>query len=807
MAAASWRRTPTSTWSWSSDAPRSSGQRLRQIAEQLWYPLWDSGANVDHSVRSMPEMLSAAEADLRVASGLLDVRHLAGDPNLTLRLRTTMLAQWRRHARERLPELRKLVRSRHDLMGELAHESVPDLKEAEGGLRDATVLKSLVATWLVDVPHVELERSRLALLDVRDLVHEIAGPGHRPDRPGAVARAGRRARRQPGSQLEGADARAAQVHVRELGRRITHLSRLTWRRVDDVLARPAHVGARRPSLTPLAEGVALAANEVVLDRRARPAEDPALLLRAAAEAAERDVVLAPPTAARLARECAPLPDPWPAEARQLLVRLLASGRGLLGTWETLEETGALAQILPEWERIRLLPHASAIHRFTVDRHVVETCIEASGLIRQVARADVLMVAALLHDIGKGSLTEHSVAGEPIARSIATRMGFDAAGVELVALLVRWHLLLAETATTRDPDDPATVEAVASRLGSAEALDLLTVLTEADARAASPKAWSSWRSGLILDLARRTRAALTSGAALVAAWSTTRSPCPSEVRRGGVSVTVEPVVDGARVTVIAPDRVGLLADVAAMFALQRIAIRAARVWSQDQYGVSVWEIADEHVDAAVLRQRYDAIREGRLDPAPRLAPPAAQALDPTVVVRPEASAQATVLEVRAADRPGVVYLVCADAGPSRRHGPLRPRRHPRPAGRRRVLPPGGRGGRTQRGAGGRGRPRRPARADELARPGPGGARRADRLGPVVVRPRPTLRIPCSPHSPTVSPTPSRTCAARAGCPRPTSTRPPGRSGSRCSRPTSPCPWSRSSWPRSRSARGARRSARR
>ena len=447
------------------------------------------------------------------------------------------------------------------------------------------------------------------------------------------------------------------MHVRELGRRITHLSRLTWRRVDDALARPAHVGVRRPSLTPLAEGVALAANEVVLDKRARPAEDPVLLLRAAAEAAERDVVLAPPTAARLARECPPLPDPWPAEARRLLVRLLASGRGLLGTWETLEETGALAQILPEWERIRLLPHASAIHRFTVDRHVVETCTEAAALIRQVARPDVLMVAALLHDIGKGSLTEHSVAGEPIARTIATRMGFDESGTDLIALLVRWHLLLAETATTRDPDDPATVDALASRLGSAEALDLLTVLTEADARAASPKAWSSWRSGLILDLSRRTRAALTSGAALPPV-SNDEVAVPKEVRRGGVSVTVEPVADGSRVTVIAPDRIGLLADIAAMLALQRIGVRAARVWSQDQYGVSFWEVAEEHVDPAVLRQRYEAIQEGRFDPAPRLAPPAGQDLAPTVVVRPEASAQATVLEVRAADRPGVVYLVCS-----------------------------------------------------------------------------------------------------------------------------------------------------
>ncbi|WP_051246972.1 [protein-PII] uridylyltransferase [Nocardioides halotolerans] len=637
----------------SDDAAGVDEQRLRDLAERLWYPLWDAGANVDHSVRSLPEMVSAAESDLRVASGLLDVRHLTGDPHLTLRLRTTMLAQWRREARERLPELHRLVRSRHQLMGELAHESVPDLKEAEGGIRDATVLKSLVATWLVDVPHVELERSRMALLDVRDLLHGLAGRATDRVAPELWTELGAAL----ASQLGSADARAAQVHVRTLGRRITHLSRLTWRRVDDVLARPARVGVRRPSLTPLAEGVALAAGEVVLDRRARPAEDPALLLRAAAAAAERDVVLAPPTAARLARECAPLPDPWPAEARRLLVRLLASGRGLLGTWETLEETGALGQILPEWERIRLLPHASAIHRFTVDRHVVETCIEAAGLIRRVARPDVLMVAALLHDIGKGSLTEHSVAGEPIARGIATRMGFDESGVELVALLVRWHLLLAETATTRDPDDPATVETLAARLGSTEALDLLTVLTEADARAASPKAWSSWRSGLVLDLSRRTRAALTSGAVLPPV-ANDEVPVPKEVRRGAISVTAEPVADGARVTVIAPDRVGLLADVAATFALQRIGVRAARAWSQDQYAVSFWEVAEEHVDGAVLRQRYDAIQEGRIDPAPRLAPRTDQELAPTVVVRPEASAQATVLEVRAADRPGVVYLVCA-----------------------------------------------------------------------------------------------------------------------------------------------------
>lgn len=625
------------------------GVDVGELAASVWYPLWDSGSAIDHSVRTLPEMVSAADGDLRVVLGLLDVRHLAGDPHLTLRLRTTMLAQWRRQALDRLPALQGLVRGRHRLMGELAHLSVPDLKEAEGGLRDATVLKALVATWLVDVPHVELEKSRLALLDVRDLLHASAGR--------AIDRIAPEAWDELAAGLGAPDARAAQVHVRELGRRITHLSRLTWRRVDDRLKRPATVGARRPSLTPLAPGVALSGGEVVLDRRARPADDSVLLLRAAAAAAAHDAVLAPATAARLARECAALPDPWPAEARQQLVRMLASGRSLLPVWETLEETGALAQVLPEWERIRLLPHASVIHRFTVDRHVVETCIEASSLIRRVARPDVLMVAALLHDIGKGSLTEHSVAGEPLARAIATRMGFEATAVAQIATLVRWHLLLAETATTRDPDDPATVELVASRIGDPGTMTLLTALTEADARATSPKAWSSWRSGLILDLARRVRAALDTGTALPSV-TTDEVPVPPEVRAGSLSLSVEPLDDGARVTAIALDRVGLLADVAALFALHRVPVRAARAWSQEQFGLSVWEVGDGQVDAAVLRQTYEAVREGRVDPGARLRPAAGRSLAPTVAVRPEASAQATVLEVRAEDRPGVLHLVCA-----------------------------------------------------------------------------------------------------------------------------------------------------
>ncbi len=625
---------------------------IGELAEQLWYPVWDAGHRLDHSVRSASEMAKAAADDLRVAMGLLDLRHLAGDQNLTLKLRTTLLAAWRRDARRRLPELATMREQRHRIAGELAHAAVPDVKEAQGGLRDAGILGALQMTWLVDASWPDLERTRQELLDVRDQVQTLAG------------RASDRIVPEMWGQLAGrlglVDAGAVQVHVRELGRRITHLSRLTWRRVDHVLARPQSVrGARRPELVRAARGVAVSRGEVVLDRSAGPAADPVLLLRAAAVAAERSLELAPATAARLARESASLPEPWPEEARSLLVRLLAAGRGLLSVWETLEETGALHLVLPEWAQLRALPHASVIHRFTVDRHVIETCIEASALIRDVSRPDLLMVAALLHDIGKGSTGDHSVVGEPVARAVATRLGFASSDVEVVALLVRRHLLLSETATTRDPEDPTTVAAVAALLPGPEHVDLLLALTEADARATAQKAWTSWRASLVRDLAARVRHSL----ACVPGEDPEQSgPADRVVTTPGASdrvvVEVSRVDDGSRVRVVAHDRLGLLADVAAALAMQRIQVRAARAWPHGGYGVSEWDTPEDQLDSRVLRERIRAAAEGRSDGRDRLARYAPVALAPVVVVQPSASQTATVLEVRTDDRLGVVHTVCA-----------------------------------------------------------------------------------------------------------------------------------------------------
>lgn len=624
-----------------------------ELATALWYPLWDSGWRLDHSVRSMGQMLEAA-GDLRVALGLLDARHLAGDPGLSLRLRTTMLADWRRQARTRLPELHALTTKRHATMGELAHVSVPDLKEAEGGLRDAGVLKALEASWLVDASTPALEAARMTLLDARDELHALTGR--------ASDRVAPEMWEPLAGRLDLAGAEAAQRHVRSLGRRIAHLSRLAWRRTDAVMARPSSERERRtPALTTLAPGIALSRGEVVLDRGAHLGDDPTLLLRAAAEAASRDVVLAPTTAARLVRDGADLPVPWPAAARDALVRLLASGPGLMPVWETLDETGALDRFLPEWEEIRLLPHASSIHRFTVDRHVVETCAEAGSLIRSVRRPDLLLVAAMLHDIGKGSLHDHSVAGEPVARRIVARMGFSDLDAEVVASLVRWHLLLATLATTRDPDDPATTAELLSHVPDTARLELLRALTEADARATSPAAWTSWRASLVDRLTARASAAL--GAEVSDPSAAAAVPIPDAVRReaGAVSVDITPQEIGATVTVVAADRVGLLADVAGALTALRVPVHAARAWGQvdadGEWGVSAWEVPDAYLDPAVVRDRIRRVAEGT-QRLPDHLPRCDDELPPIIEVRPVASRQSLVLEIRTSDRPGVIHLVLA-----------------------------------------------------------------------------------------------------------------------------------------------------
>ncbi|MFI9027190.1 [protein-PII] uridylyltransferase [Streptomyces sp. NPDC053560] len=489
---------------------RASAQEVAALADRLWYPLWDLGLDLDHSVRTLAEARRTARDDLKAQLGLLDARHLAGSADLTAALRTASFADWRESALKRLPELHALCLDRADRQGELQYLLEPDLKEARGGLRDVTALRAVAASWLADAPRAGLEEARGCLLDVRDALHLVTGR--------ATDRLALQEQDQVAAALGLLDADALLRQVYESARTISYAGDVTWREVGRVLrsrsVRPSLRGlisgrggrngrtAGRGERSPLAEGVVEHEGEVVLARTARPERDAVLPLRAAAAAAQAGLPLSPHAVRRLATVARPLPVPWPAEAREELLTLLGAGARTVPVWEALEAEGIITRLLPDWERVRCRPQRNAVHRWTVDRHLVETAVRASALTRRVHRPDLLLMAALLHDIGKGWPGDHSVSGETIARDVTARLGFDAKDTDVVATLVRHHLLLIETATRRDLDDPATIASVARVVGTAGTLELLHALTEADALATGPAAWSRWREGLVADLVRR-----------------------------------------------------------------------------------------------------------------------------------------------------------------------------------------------------------------------------------------------------------------------------------------------------------------
>ena len=637
--------------------PSVPEDRVREVAEAIWYPLWDRGIALDHSVRDTVQMREAALLDHRAATGMLDARPVAGDAGLVLALRSEVLTDWRRDARRRLAEVREAREARIARSGWLAHSAVPDLKESGGGLRDGVMMRALVATWLVDVPHGESEGLRSSLLDVRDALHEVSGrrlekldADHMID----VAR------------FLGRAPEDVELNTRNIGRRLAHLAALAWRRVDDILdARPTTITSSGPAITPLAEGVGRLDDEVIVMRDADPRDDPEVALRAASVAARARLPLGSSTATHLAETLGEMTAPWPASATRNVVDLLTAGPGLVPVWDELDYAGVIDHWLPEWADIRLRGSSSPVHRYTVDRHSIETCVKASEVLRTVDRPDLLAVGALLHDIGKGREGDHSEVGDPMAVEIAQRWGFSDADARTIGRLVRWHLLLPNIATRRDIEDPSTAANVAEIVGSAAFLDLLAALTQADARATGPSAWSSWRRGLVEGLVAKVHEVLAGGAGSgpesYEGWpSTVEKPEVGTIGAGDVRLDVENHRGGSLLTFVTQDRPGVMANIAGGLALLGLEIRSARTATDGDAAVSLWEVTRPDVDVTKVRERVRPVLAGEVDLAARLTlDPAQDEVPARVTVLHQRSETATLLEVRAHDRRGLVWNVCRE----------------------------------------------------------------------------------------------------------------------------------------------------
>jgi [protein-PII] uridylyltransferase len=510
----------------------------------------------------------------------------------------------------------------------------PDVKNALGGLREIQALQGLAIAQLADAGGPGLDAARDLLLDVRGELHHRAGR--------ALDRLVQQEQGELAKELGYTDADALLRAVSEAGRTIA----FSW---TSALSRIEAAGwQRRVRRRPLADGVVAHGGEVTLARDARPAGD--LLLRLATASATSGL----PMSAFTVRSFTgiTMPTPWPVVARQALVGLLETGRPLVDVVETLDRAGLWVGLLPEWEQVRCLPQRDPVHRFTVDRHLVETVVGAAERVREVARPDLLLLAALLHDIGKGRGGDHSVVGAELAATMVERLGLPPRDGALVVAAVRHHLLLPDTATRRDLDDPATITLVVEALdGSAELLEILAALAIADGEATGPGAWNRWKAGLVADLVRRVRHALA-GTALPAAPRLT-------AEQRALAETGEVLVRGSEVTVAGP----ALSRAAGVFALHQLDVRQATVDAELPVAVfSVQPRFGRPPDAA--RLRADLIRflhdpaalRTRLASLERTYPVAAGSPAPQVLWFDDEATGATVVELRAPNTIGLLHRV-------------------------------------------------------------------------------------------------------------------------------------------------------
>jgi [protein-PII] uridylyltransferase len=387
------------------------------------------------------------------------------------------------------------------------------------------------------------------------------------------------------------------------------------RTAANALPRRGFAALRRPVRRPLDEGVIEFAGEVILARDARPERDPGLILRVAAASATTGLPMAGSTLGRLSEAAPELRTPWPRQALKDLLVMLAAGPATVATVEALDRTGLWGRLFPEWGAVRDLPPRDVVHIWTVDRHLVETVSRASAFTTRVSRPDLLVLGALVHDIGKGRGGDHSVIGAELAVQIGTRLGMWPSDVEVLSKIVRYHLLLPDTATRRDLQDPKTIDGVVKALdGDSVLLELLHALAEADSLATGPGVWGDWKASLIGDLVRRCR--------LVMAGEPLPHPDPIEPQYlalaadGGVHVDLTPVdAHVYNVTMIAPDRRGLLSKAAGVLALNSLRVHSASVNSHDGVAINTFVVSPHFGTppaAELLRQQFILALDGELD---------------------------------------------------------------------------------------------------------------------------------------------------------------------------------------------------
>jgi [protein-PII] uridylyltransferase len=635
-------------------------KELSDLVNKILYPLWDKNIKIDHSVRTRSEVREAAELDLKVVLGLLDIRLVCGNPDLVAAVQVDAIDEWRKNSKRRLPELEKSMSERHERVGELAYLLEPDLKEARGGLRDITAIRAINKSASISIPIERISFAESILANVREALHIVSGR----DKDKLLFQE----QDKVANYLDYADADALMSDVAQAARSVDYLLDSTWYRYAHKGKDGAGRFLKKVRSTTLSRDISVANREVVIDHNSDFALDPVIGLRAAASAAQLGLPLSMDSLARLAQSLGEgvgqLPTPWPREARENLISLIGAGNAMVQIFEALDQEEIIFHWIPEWRSVRSLPQRNVLHRHTVDRHMVETAVQAAALTRQVHRPDLLLFSALFHDIGKGTEEDHSERGERLIEPLAQRIGFSQLDVETIKLLVKHHLLLSATATRRDLDDPATITSVADVIPDLQTLELLHALSIADGEATGRAAWTEWKASLVSELVTKVELAITDN-------TVAQQPELSDAQRvkaeaGELSVAIENRGSVYAIEIVVPDSTGLLSTVAGVLNLLRLDVRSARTKSLSGAAVMEWiVIPDPHAPVLTNKVLHDELSRAlssksslkeriqeRIDAYAQL--PTIPVPEPVVDTFMDAATDATIIEVRSHDRPALLF---------------------------------------------------------------------------------------------------------------------------------------------------------
>ena len=519
------------------------------IAETILYCLWDMGLKVGHATRSVDECIRLARADMTIRTAVLESRYLLGDRKLYDELVGRFDKQIAHGSAAEFVTAKLAEREeRHRRAGASRYLVEPNVKDGKGGLRDLHTLfwiakyvyharepEELVERGVFDREEYQLfRRCENFLWAVRCHMHFVTGR--------AEERLAFDLQRDIAVRL----GYASRPGLREVERFMKHYF-LIAKDVGDLTAiMCAELEARQAKDVPMLNRVvarfrrrpkriALNAKDFVIDHnrisiadRKAFTRDPANLIRIF-HLAQRHGLDFHPDAMRLATRSLRLIDKSvreDEEANRLFLDILTGSNDTEVVLRRMNETGVLGRFIPDFGRIVSMMQFNMYHHYTVDEHLLR-CIGVLAEIEQGTNPDyglanelmrtiqpehrqVLYVALFLHDIAKGRIEDHSVAGARIARRLAPRFGLSAANTETVAWLIENHLVMSTIAQSRDLSDRRTIENFSPIVQSLERMKLLTILTTADIRAVGPGVWNGWKAQLIRALYYETEPALTGG---------------------------------------------------------------------------------------------------------------------------------------------------------------------------------------------------------------------------------------------------------------------------------------------------------